>query len=88
MMGEPSEDEMVRASAALIPFVRRWDLPLNPENVNELAYAVSLHARSTLPIDEIPAAVERQIDEHEEQHRQMLDAMAEAADRARNERLG
>ncbi|MBL7258740.1 hypothetical protein [Paractinoplanes lichenicola] len=84
-MGEPSDDEMMRASAALIPFVRRWGLPLNPENVAELAYAVLVHSRSLLPMEEIPAAVERQIDEHEEQARHPY--RSRPADPAGSERL-
>jgi hypothetical protein len=39
-MTEPTRQEMLRALTALGPFVRRWGLPLNPEDMEELAYAV------------------------------------------------
>ncbi|WP_250031269.1 hypothetical protein [Paractinoplanes maris] len=77
-MSEPEAGEVHRAVVALTPFVRRWDLPLNPEDMEELAYALLFHARSPLPLDEIPAAVDRQIDQHEERARQLFEAMGRA----------
>lgn len=50
---EPSPHEVERGVAALVPFVRAWSLPLNPENLDLLAYAVLRHARSSLPLDEV-----------------------------------
>jgi len=74
-MTEPTEQEMRRAVTALGPFVRRWGLPLNPEDVDELAYAVLRHARTSDDLYEIAAAVEEQIDQHETQAQQLRDAM-------------
>jgi hypothetical protein len=78
MMNEPAADEMIRAVTALIPFVRRWNLPLNPENLHELAYAVLLHTRSDGPLEEIVDAVEQQIDQCEEQAQHLEQAMTAA----------
>lgn len=36
---EPTPAEIERASDALMPFVDRWKLPLNPEDVEVIAYA-------------------------------------------------
>ncbi|WP_249998940.1 hypothetical protein [Actinoplanes sp. M2I2] len=74
-MSEPTADEVLRGVTALLPFVRRWDLALNPEDVEELAYAVLLHVRSELSLEEVFAAVEQQIDEHERRMRRLHDAM-------------
>jgi hypothetical protein len=60
-MSEPTPDELVRAVTALIAFVRRWHLSVNPEDLEELAYAVPHHARSDAPPEQIVAAVEQQI---------------------------
>lgn len=57
----PSEHEVNRAKAALTPFVFAWDLPLNPEDVGEMAWAVLLHQHDGLSMSEIDAAVEVQI---------------------------
>ena len=57
-MNEPTPDEMVRAVTALLPFVSRWDLPLNPEDVEVLAYAALRHARSDRPPSERDAALQ------------------------------
>jgi hypothetical protein len=74
-MTEPTEQELCRAVAALEPFVRRWGLPLNPEDMDELAYAVLRHARSNDNLEAITTAVEGQIDEHEAKAQQLRDAM-------------
>lgn len=73
------------ATTALGPFVRRWNLPLNPEDLAELAYAVLRHADSGDDPDRIVAAVERQNDEHEEAARRLAEAMRVAL-RRRGER--
>lgn len=80
-MSEPSVDELHRAVTALVPFVRRWHLPLNPEDLEELAYAVLLHARSGHAVEEIVVAVEQQIDRHEQQAQQLSEAMRAAQER-------
>ena len=74
-MSEPTAGELRRAAAVLTPFVRRFDLPLNPEDMDLLAYAVLLHARSDRTPDEIAADVDRLIDEHVQAARQLYDAM-------------
>lgn len=82
-MTKPDEHQMQRAAAALHPFVRRWNLPLNPEDMDEITYAILLHARSDADIDDVVEAVEKQIDEHEAAARRMLDAMQVQIDRQR-----
>jgi hypothetical protein len=77
-MSEPTRDELVRAVTALVPFVRRWRLSVNPEDLEELAYAVLRHARSDAGPEEIVAAVEQQIDQHEQQARRLTEAMRTA----------
>jgi hypothetical protein len=62
-MAEPTRDELARAHAALIPFVAAYGLPLNPEELDEMAYAVVRHATSTATLDEIHEQVRRQIAE-------------------------
>jgi len=41
--GDPRPD---RAMAAMLPFVIRWGFPVNPEDVEEIVYALLLHADS------------------------------------------
>jgi hypothetical protein len=52
-----------KGAGALAYFVAPWGLPLNPEELEELAYAVLVHHDSTASWDEIRAAVEEQIAE-------------------------
>ena len=66
---------MFRAATALGPFVRRWRLSINPEDIDEMAYAVLRYARSGEDPEEIVAAVERQIDEHAARIDRMAAAM-------------
>ncbi|MEU7901656.1 hypothetical protein [Actinoplanes sp. NPDC049118] len=80
-MSEPTADEMFRAVTAVMPFVRRWQLPLNPEDVEELAYAVPLHARSDRTVAEIDTAVQTQIDQHRQRARHLYEAMRAASER-------
>jgi hypothetical protein len=81
LMSEPTADELFRAITALIPFVRRWELPLNPEDAEELAYAVLFHARSNQSAEEIGVAVELQIDQHEKEAQRLNQAMKAAQGR-------
>jgi hypothetical protein len=85
-MTEPSREEMFRAMTALGPFVRRWGLPLNPEDMEELAYAVLRHARSNDDPDTITAAVDEQINEHEAKAQQLHQAMRAHIERRRHGR--
>ncbi len=68
-LSEVTREQIERGAAALLPFVREWKLPLNPEDLGELAYAVLTHGQRTGPIDapdewtRIDEAVRRQIEE-------------------------
>ncbi len=53
-----------RALTALVPFVAKWALPLNPEDLAEMAYAVLTNADSTATHDEIDLAVRHQLAEY------------------------
>jgi hypothetical protein len=50
--------------AAMLPFVIRWGFPVNPEDVEEIVYAVLLHADSDSSLEEIDVAVRHQIAEY------------------------
>ncbi|WP_157641101.1 hypothetical protein [Longispora albida] len=82
--GELSRLELRRATVALGAFVRRWNLPLNPEDADEVAYALLLHARSAHTDPEIVAAVEAQIEEYEERARRLRDAMQASIERRKS----
>jgi hypothetical protein len=56
---KPTEEQMERAVAALLPYVHEWRLPLNPEDLHELAGAVLEHFDSEASFEEIEAT-ERQ----------------------------
>jgi hypothetical protein len=86
-MTEPTRQEMLRAAAALGPFVRRWRLSLNPEDLEELAYAVLCHARTDEDVDTIEALVEQQINEHEAKTQQLRDAMQAHLNHRRDPRM-
>lgn len=60
-----------RGTAALIPFVQRWKLSLNPEDLAEMAYAVLEHADSTIDFHEVHRLVHEQLDEHEAKARSL-----------------
>lgn len=60
-----------RGTAALIPFVQRWDLSLNPEDLAEIAYAVLQHADTTTGYEEIHRLVNEQLDEHQAKARSL-----------------
>jgi hypothetical protein len=68
---EPTREQLDRASAALIPFVQEWKLPLNPEDLDEIAYAVLTHHDSTASYEEIDAAAREQISQVREAHQRM-----------------
>ncbi len=82
-MSEPTRQEMFRAIAALEPFVRRWNLPLNPEDMDEIAYALLRHAHTDEDVHTIQALVEQQINEHEAKAQQLRDAMHAYVERQR-----
>jgi hypothetical protein len=53
---KPTERQMERAVTALVPYVKEWGLPLNPEQRYELAGAVLEHFDSDASFDAIDAA--------------------------------
>jgi hypothetical protein len=61
---EPTPRQVERAAGALVPFVHEWSLPLNPEDLAEIAYAVLVHHDSDASWEEVDAAVRAQIEEH------------------------
>jgi hypothetical protein len=71
-------DQVERGVSALLPFVQAWHLSLNPEDLDEMVYAVLLHAPSNRTFEEIDEAVRTQLAEY----RAQMDAMHEAHRRA------
>ncbi len=63
-MVDPVPAEFARACAALYPFVAAYGLPLNPADVEEMAYAVLQHAFTEASSEEIDEAVTVQIQEY------------------------
>jgi hypothetical protein len=59
--GDPGAD---RAMAAIPPFVIRWGIPSQPEDVEEIVSAVLRHADSDSNLEEIDAAVPQPIAEY------------------------
>lgn len=53
---KPTPEQMERAVAALVPYVQEWNLPLNPEELHELAGAVLTHFDSADSFDAIDEA--------------------------------
>jgi hypothetical protein len=82
-MAEPSRESMLRAETALVPFVRAFRLPVNPEDLEVMAYAVLRFGNSTEELPDIDEAVEKLIADHLAAHARMMDAM-EASIRDRN----
>jgi hypothetical protein len=64
---QPTPEQVERATDVLSYFVAPWNLPVNPEDLAEMAYAVLVHFDSDASWDEIGAAVKAQIDEHREE---------------------
>jgi len=60
-MTPPTDEEMERAVAALLPFVGEWKLPLNPEHLYELAGAVLTHYDTDESWEELDVEVREQI---------------------------
>jgi hypothetical protein len=64
---------------------RRWGLPLNPEDIDEIAYAVLRHAHTDHDdLNDIVVAVEQQVDQHETRAQQLQDAMQRHLGRAQH----
>jgi hypothetical protein len=87
-MTEPTEQEMHRALAALAPFVRRWRISLNPEDLHELAYAILRHARSNDDLNTITTAVNQQIDHHDANAQRLRATMQADLERRHDRRDG
>jgi len=74
-MAEPTRDQFLRGMTALYPFVAAYDLPLNPEDLEEMVYAVLKHAVGTGPFEQITEAVNEQIASAAAAHAAMAEAM-------------
>jgi hypothetical protein len=72
---EPTREQIERGAAALIPFVQEWDLAVNPEDLDEMVYAVLVHHDSAGSWDEIDRAVRDQIADIRRGQAEMLEAM-------------
>jgi hypothetical protein len=79
-MGDPTEESMLRARTALGPFVRAFNLPVNPEDLELMAYAVLRFAESTEELLDIQRAVEEMIADHFAAHARMMEAWQAAID--------
>ncbi len=64
VMSDPTREQVQRAVAALYPFVVAYGLPMNPEDLDEMALAVLRHASSDASAEEIGRSVQVQIQEH------------------------
>lgn len=73
-MSEPSESEVKRGSTALFPFVEAWGLPLNPENLDLMAYAVLRAVRSDGSWEDILEMARELIADDRERARRMKEA--------------
>jgi hypothetical protein len=58
------DERWQRARMALGVFVEEWELPLTPEDLDEMAYAVIRHVNNRRSFGDVDAAVRRQIAEH------------------------
>ena len=72
---KPTSEQVERGVGALLPFVQEWNLPLNPEDLQELSYAVLVHHDSDASWDEIEVAVRAQIADLRRRHEDMLEAI-------------
>ena len=63
-MSEPSAKSVQRAVAALMPFQHTYRLPVNPEDLVAMAYAVLRFANSTKSLSENVEAAEGLVADH------------------------
>jgi hypothetical protein len=75
---KPTPEQVERAAGALVPFVEEWKLALNPEDLEEIAYAVLVHHDSDASWEQIDAAVREQIAEVRRDHAKMLEIMEQS----------
>jgi hypothetical protein len=59
--GARNQQRGKRAVTALAPFASKWGLPVNPEDLEEMGYAVLVHADSSETHDEIDLAVRHHV---------------------------
>jgi hypothetical protein len=74
---------MLRAVTALVPFARVYGLPVNPEDLELMAYAVLRFGNSTEEPPDIAQAVEDLVADHLAAHTRMTEAMEAIRDRNR-----
>lgn len=79
---EPTTEQLIRGASALVPFVTAYNLPLNPENVEEIVYAVLKHAARRSPAEEIAEAVEQQIASEAAAHAAMQESWRRSIDQS------
>ncbi|GIF05610.1 hypothetical protein [Actinoplanes siamensis] len=80
-MSEPSVsiDELLRGKAAMSSFIRRWGLPLNPQDADLIVWAVLHYARTgENDFSGIAAGVDEHIDDYEADAARMHRAMRAA----------
>lgn len=77
-MAEPTRDQLLRGMAALYPFVTAYRLSLNPEDLEEMVYAVLKHAAGLGPFEEITEAVDMQIAAATAAHAAMVESMQQS----------
>jgi hypothetical protein len=80
---EVQTEQLEKGIAALAPFVRAWNLPLNPENLGLMAMAVLRYAHTDASFEDIDAGVRDLIATDHEAHLRMMDAMRRAVDHRR-----
>jgi hypothetical protein len=80
-MREPTESEVQRVSFVLMQFVRPWGLPLNPENLDLMAYcALRYGLNFSGDWAEIQGLLADEINRDQEQHDRMREAMRESSE--------
>jgi hypothetical protein len=65
---KPTEEQMERAVAALLPYVNEWRLSLNPEDLYEMAGAVLEHFDSEESFAMIDAAERERLADYARRH--------------------
>lgn len=76
-MDEPAPEEMRRALVALSPFVAEYRLPVNPEDLELMVYAMLRHLRSPEPDEAVIEGVKALIEEQRVKHEALSRAMRE-----------
>lgn len=88
-MKEPTETEIQRVKFVLMQFVQPWSLPLNPENLDLMAYcALRYGVNSTGDWAEVEESVAKEIQQDQEQHERMLEGWQENIDEEKQKEGG